>query len=204
MSNKPPQPSRSEHLVKATGVYRHGHIDLQAPVDWPEGTRVAVQPIVPGTADSVPPLIDSVIIAGFGLAGRCVADLIEAADIPCVIIERNPVTVETQRALGRHVLEGDISDEQTLIRAGVKHADVLALTVPEEPAVLAATQKARQLNPDIYIIARTNYASRGMQAARLGADDVVKSELAVAQQFYAKLKHKLEHHDLGRQPKPVG
>ena len=52
-----------------------------------------------------------VIIVGFGLAGRCVADLLTHAKIRFTIVERNPVTVATQRALGR--------DTDSALRAGV-------------------------------------------------------------------------------------
>ena len=174
------------------GVLRNGRIELEDAVDWPDGTRVQVR------ADRVPePHADfgvgRVIIAGFGLAGRCVADFVAAGDIDYVIVERNPVTVETQRALGRTVIAGDVSDEATLEAAGVRSAAVLALTVPEEDAVLRATELARRLNPKLYIIARTTYASCGMKAIQLGADDVIKSEQAVALQFHEKLKDKIVH-----------
>ena len=76
-------------------------------------------------------------------------------------------------------------------RLSTTSADALALTVPDEAAVLRSIEIARRLNPDIYIIARTMYASRGQRAIQLGADDVIKSEQTVAQQFHAKLIQKL-------------
>jgi CPA2 family monovalent cation:H+ antiporter-2 len=132
-----------------------------------------------------------VIIVGFGLAGRCVADLLDSAGLSYTIIEKNPVTVETQRALGRRVLAGSTSDAQTLTEAGLNTASILALTIPDEDAVLEAISLARRLRPEIYIIARTTYSSKGMQASQLGADDVVKAEQAVALQFYDRLSRRL-------------
>ena len=70
-------------------------------------------------------------------------------------------------------------------------ASILALTIPDEEAVLAATSLARRLRPEIYILARTNYSSKGMQASQLGADDVIKAEQAVALQFYDRLSRRL-------------
>jgi CPA2 family monovalent cation:H+ antiporter-2 len=137
------------------------------------------------------PINGHVIIVGFGLAGRCVADLLDSAGTPYTIIEQNPVTVETQRALGRRVVAGDASDAQTLTEAGLNTASILALTIPDEDAVLEAISLARRLRPEIYIIARTTYSSKGMQASQLGADDVVKAEQAVALQFYDRLSRRL-------------
>jgi CPA2 family monovalent cation:H+ antiporter-2 len=133
------------------------------------------------------------IIVGFGLAGRCVADLLDQVGIGYTIVEQNPVTVETQRALGRSITLGDAANAETLTEAGLNTASILALTIPHEDTVLEATQLARRLRPDIYIIARTNYSSKGMKASQLGADDVVKAEQAVAVQFYDKLSRRICH-----------
>ncbi len=97
----------------------------------------------------------------------------------------------SQRELGRTAVQGDISDPQTLEKAGITEASILALTIPDEQAVLRAVTTARRLRPAIYIVARTTYASAGLEATRLGADDVIKAEQAVARQFYEMLQRKL-------------
>ncbi len=173
-------------LQEAVGaVFRDGEVHVDETPDWEEGTRLQVIPIPPPRFIEKPK--GHVIIVGFGLAGRCVADLLDGKKVPYTIIEKNQVTVETQRALGRTVVPGDASSTDTLIEAGLNTASILALTIPDESAVLEATSIARRLRPKLYIIARTNYASKGMRASQLGADDVVKAEQAVAVQFYDRL-----------------
>lgn len=169
-----------------------GRVDLEGPVDWPDGTKLLVSPIPPNALDGR--LKGHVIVAGFGLAGRCVVDLLTGLHIPYTIIEQNAVTVETQRALGRTIVQGDASQSEVLVSAGLNAAGMLALTIPDEEAVLKAIGVARRLHPEIYIIARTNYSSKGMHAAQLGADDVVKAEQAVALQFYERLSRRLGLH----------
>ena len=169
--------------VEAT--YRDGQIELDRDVVWPEGARLVVTPQVPQELDQS--LSGHVIIVGFGLAGRCVADLLDGTGLTYSIIEKNPVTVETQRALGRQIVHGSAIDGETLTAAGLHSADILALTIPDEEAVLEAVELARRLRPDIHIIARTNYSSRGMRATQLGANVVIKAEQAVAFQFYDRL-----------------
>lgn len=172
------------------GIYRDGQVHLDAPVDWPSGTHVEVRVAElaqPETAAAVGPAI----IAGFGLPGRLAADLFDRYQIDYVVVERNAETVSRQRRLGRRVITGDICDESTLVRAGVRAAGILALTIPVEEAVLRATALARRLNRSIYIIARTVYSSSGLQASKLGASAVVKAEQAVAREFYEKLVRRL-------------
>lgn len=175
----------AEPRESVAAVFRDGEVHLDEPPAWPDGTRLQVIPI------PAPRFLEKpeghVIIVGFGLAGRCVADLLDGEKIPYTIIEKNDVTVETQRALGRTIVPGDAATTDTLIEAGLNTASILALTIPDETAVLEATSIARRLRPKLYIIARTNYASKGMRASQLGADDVVKAEQAVAVQFYDRL-----------------
>ncbi len=170
-------------------VFHDQRVHLDLPADWPEGTKLMVTPLP--SPEATGPINGSVIVVGFGLAGRCVADLLDQAKLSYTIIERNPVTVETQRALGRNIIEGDATDAKTLTKAGLNNAVILALTIPDEEAVLQATSLARRLRPEVYIIARTNYASKGMKASQLGADDVIKAEQAVALQFHDRLSRRI-------------
>ena len=174
----------------AFGVFHHGQVELDGPVDWPAGIRVVIQP-VEAFSEAAAGAGGPVIIAGFGLGGRYVADLLDHGGIPYVVVEQNPVTVETQACLGRRIVLGDVSKEATLREADVETASTLALTIPDEQAVLKATSLARRLNPGIYIIARTTYTSSGLQASQLGADEVIKAEQAVALQFYERLRRRL-------------
>lgn len=173
------------HDSPLTGVYQDGVVTIDRPVDWPDGTRLVVMPYF-GSLDPKQ-LPGHVIIAGFGLAGRAVAELLAGLHIPFTLIERNPVTVETQRALGRKVVQGCATDAKVLMEAGLPTAAILALTIPDEDAVCEAVALARRLHPSIFIIARTNFSSKGMHAAQLGADEVIKAEQAVALQFYERL-----------------
>jgi voltage-gated potassium channel Kch len=131
--------------------------------------------------------LDQAVIAGFGLAGRAVADLLDEVGVPYTVIEKNPATVRTQNGLGRRFIAGDTSQEATLAESGVATASLLALTIPDVKAVLAATAAARKLSSAVYIIARTTYSSEGLQAMRLGANEVIKAEQAVALQFYERV-----------------
>lgn len=171
------------------GTYCDGVIRLAGPVDWDDGTpvqvRIACLPPAPAQG------IGRAIIAGFGLAGRWVAEIFDRYGIEYVVVERNPETIAAQRRIGRQVIEGDISQEETLRRAGVETAATLVLTVPNEAALREATRAARALNPRLYIVGRTVYSSTGMKIEQLGADEVIKVEQVVARQFYEIMLRKV-------------
>jgi CPA2 family monovalent cation:H+ antiporter-2 len=137
-------------------------------------------------------LRDHVIIAGFGVAGRFIAEYLSERAIRFVVIETNPNTCSTQTALGVRIIHGDISDETVLSRAGIGRAKVLALAIPDEAAALKATEMANKINSDIHIIAATRYTSTGLQALQTGADEVIVAEQAVAQEFYRRISAFME------------
>lgn len=179
-----------DNPIEPRGVLRNGVIELVDPVAWHDGTQVVIHRI-PAEPDPKHLRAGDVIIAGFGLGGRFVADLLEKSDMRYVVVEQNAESVKTQRALGRRVIEGDVSQRSTLQHAGVADAAALALTIPDEQAVLRAIELARALNPALYIIARTTHASCGMKAKQLGADEVINAEQLAAILFHEKLRAKI-------------
>lgn len=130
---------------------------------------------------------DHVIIAGYGVGGRFIAEYLKERQMPFVVVEMNSETCRAQRTIGVSVIEGDISDEAVLRRAGVETASVLALSIPDESAAIRATEIANTIRPDIHIIASTQYTSSGLKALQSGADEVIVAEQAVAQEFYRRI-----------------
>jgi voltage-gated potassium channel Kch len=121
-----------------------------------------------------------VIVAGFGPVGRAIAHKFEDAGVSVVVIETNQTTIVRQRELARQMVHGDVTDRQVLLKAGVRDADALILTIPNEQAAVRACILARELSPDIYIAARTNYLSQGLLATQAGADEVIVEEVVTA------------------------
>lgn len=145
-----------------------------------------------------------VVIAGFGLVGRAVADELEKASIPYRIVELNTKTIETQRALGRHPIYGDASRHDVLHAAQIESASALVLTIPDPDAVLRACSAARGINPGLRIAARTNVMSKGMVARQLGADHVVIEELAAAHQMVEFIRKHLDDRKAEARDEPNG
>ena len=129
-----------------------------------------------------------VIISGYGIPGRFVAEFCDRHQIRYVVIERNPTIVLRCQRGGTLIIEGDSRDAQTLRDAGIDEATDIAVTLPDDIAVLDTIAMARRLKPSIRIIARATYVSGGMEATKRGADDVVVAEQVVAEEFARQLE----------------
>lgn len=141
--------------------------------------------------DALPYPHRPVIIAGFGVVGRNVAEHFAAAGIPYVVIELNPSTVIKQQRLGRRFVFGDIANVDVLESAGVHAAEAVILTIPDDDAVLRACRTIRSLAPSIFIAARTTYLSRAIAATELGANYVCVEEVVTAQDMAKQVMEKL-------------
>jgi CPA2 family monovalent cation:H+ antiporter-2 len=132
------------------------------------------------------------IIAGFGVPGRIVAEMLEAQHVRCVVIDTNPNTVKRAAKPGRAMILGDIRDEQILRQAGIDTASLVVIAIPDQTEALEATRKVRELNAMVRIVTRTHFTSAGLEARQLGADEVVVAEQAVAREFARLLSHSFQ------------
>jgi CPA2 family monovalent cation:H+ antiporter-2 len=126
------------------------------------------------------PVQPKVVIAGFGLPGRYVAETLEKTGVPYAVIELNPNVVHLPHGPRRRIVCGTATDPDTLRAAGIAGADLLALMIPGDDDVLATLSAARAINPQIRAIARTAYTSTGLQATALGNVTPVIAEQLVA------------------------
>src|SRR5882762_5598654 len=138
---------------------------------------------MPGNENHPPlPTGPHVIIAGFGIPGRFIAELLDYHEIPYSVIEQNGSVVE--RCTTVPIIIGDAREEKVLRDAGIDNATMLAITLPAEEAVHQIIQVARRLRPDLRITARVNYTSAGLKAQQLGAEHVVIGEQLIAREFF--------------------
>src|SRR5205814_1753894 len=126
-----------------------------------------------------------VIIAGFGVPGRAVAELLAFSGVEHCVIERNAETVARAAKGHQHVMAGDASDEAVLRAAKIDRATVVVVAVPDEKVALEITRRAHALNPAAKILIRCHFLSAGLEARTLGATQVVIAEQVVATELRA-------------------
>ena len=121
-----------------------------------------------------------VIVVGYGPIGRTVSRLFRESGLEPSIIELNLETVRKLRGEGVLAVYGDASRPQTLEEAGAKHAIGVILTAPVEGGADAVVRRARELNPRIFVVARSTYLSEVEALRAAGADVVFSGEGEVA------------------------
>lgn len=132
-----------------------------------------------------------VIVAGFGVPGRAVVEMLHEANVSYCIVELNRATVERCEKFGEHIIEGDATAEATLREAGIERATLVVIAIPNEQAALSATKLARSLNKSARIVTRCHFISKGLEAKMLGADDVIVEEQVVASELISMLQSQL-------------
>ena len=116
-------------------------------------------------------LKDHYIICGFGRMGKTIAKEFSSRGIDILIIEKNPVPdIEKGELL---ILEGDANNEDVLKSAGIERAKGLISVLSSDAENLFLVLSARDLNPDLFIVARASEESSEKKILRAGGDRVV-------------------------------
>ena len=116
---------------------------------------------------------DHFILCGYGRIGkRVVADL-QRAKKDFVVIDRDEAEYEALQEANIPSIRGDAEDEETLREAGIERAHGLIITLPEDSTNVFVTLVARELNPDLFILARTNDVKNRRKLLQAGAQKVV-------------------------------
>ncbi len=114
-----------------------------------------------------------VIICGFGRMGVLLAKRLSEAKRPFVIVDRDETRIEQAQALGYLVRLGDATDEQLLQEAAIANAAALATVLPNDALNVFITLTARNLNPELMILARGEQVSTEKKLLQAGANRVV-------------------------------
>jgi voltage-gated potassium channel len=118
-------------------------------------------------------LQDHVIICGFGRIGQVLARQLLEVGERFVILEHDSENVAIAQDQNYLVYDGNPSDEVALEKVGIKRAKVLATVVPDDANNVFITLTARELNPNLLILARGELASTEKKLRLAGANQVV-------------------------------
>lgn len=122
-------------------------------------------------------LRNHVVVVGYGHAGTYVAEVLKDLDVPCLVVERDLTTAEDAEAAGLPVLVGDAANSEILAHAHLEHARVLVIALAAEGAAEIIAREAREIAPNLRVVARAD-SQDGVEAlVAAGVDDLVRPEL---------------------------
>jgi CPA2 family monovalent cation:H+ antiporter-2 len=118
------------------------------------------------------------ILVGYGPVGRIVHRLLTERGADVTVVDVNLETVRELRARGVKAVNGDVLRTGTLDEAGIATAASLVLSADVDEAAEIVRQ-ARQLNPDLRVLARCAHLRDAAAIRRAGASVVAAGEAEV-------------------------
>lgn len=102
-------------------------------------------------------LRDHVIICGFGRVGKHVAEELAAEKIPFIVVDIDEDRIVHAQKKGYLTIVGNAANENLLEEVHIQRARAMVAAVDSDAENVFITLTARNLNPDIYIVARANF-----------------------------------------------
>ncbi|OGP53000.1 MAG: hypothetical protein A2Y65_04310 [Deltaproteobacteria bacterium RBG_13_52_11] len=117
------------------------------------------------------------VLCGYGRIGSFIAREFDVENIPFVVIEKEPERIKLLEEDGFPYVEGDATDDENLISAGVERARCLVAATGSDADNLYITLSTRSLNPTIYILSRAGEEGAEKKLLSAGANRVVSPYL---------------------------
>ena len=123
-------------------------------------------------------LKDHVIICGYGRNGKQAAKILGHHKVKFVVIENNDERIEKELSKKDAILyiQGDATDDDVLLSAGIERAKALITALPEDADNVYIVLSARSLSNSIQIISRSSNPGSGTKLRKAGADSVISPD----------------------------
>ena len=130
---------------------------------------------------------DRVVIAGYGRVGRNIAQGLQNAGIPHIIIDLDPERVSEAKSSGRPRIYGDATNRNVLSKVDLGRAQALVVTYPDSIAVVTTVKTALSINPELKILVRVHRVREADELKKLGVTELVSPEYEASFRFIKRL-----------------
>lgn len=118
-------------------------------------------------------LKDHYIVCGYGRIGALICRELHTKPLPFVIVEQSAPLCEKIENEGLLYVQGNATDDDALIAAGILRAKGLITVVTSDTDNVYITLTARGLNPGLFILARAGEEGSEKKLERAGASKVI-------------------------------
>ena len=139
-----------------------------------------------GRAVGMVELTAHAVVVGYGVAGRYLARMLQAAGIACAVVDQNAELVRRARADGLPAVYGDGTRHALLERVGCPRARIIVFAISSPVEERRGIVVAREVAPAAQIVVRTRYVSAIDELMRLGANQVVVEEFEASLELFAR------------------
>ncbi len=146
------------------------------------------------------------VLCGFGRIGREIAREFQRAGRKLVIIDQSDEGLQEAREAGHAIVQGDATGEHTLEAANISSAAGLVAALPRDSDNLYVVLSARELNPELHIVARCLDIAGESRLHKAGAHKVVNPYVIGGRRLASMLLHPeiMDFLDLYMQQDPEG
>jgi voltage-gated potassium channel len=113
------------------------------------------------------------VICGWGRTGKMVAEALHEEGFPFAVVERDGDAETVLQAAGYLYVIGDATEESVLRQAGAEQARTVLALLSSDADNLYLTIAAKEVNPDVKLVARALDEVAETRLRRGGADSVV-------------------------------
>ncbi len=156
-------------LVRALGVFAARRRAQNVPAE----ARVAP----PGDSES------RAILVGYGRVGQLIGDMLEVHGIPYLAVDSDANVVAAARRDGKPAYFGDASRSEFLLNCGIERARAVVVTTDATESAERIVTLARELRPDVTLVARARDAEHARALYRLGVTDAVPETIEASLQL---------------------
>ncbi len=119
-------------------------------------------------------LKDHYIVCGFGRIGKVICSVLKENNRAFAVIEHDQEQIRQIEELGYLSLQGEASNDEMLLAAGIKRAKGLIAVVSSDADNVYITLSAKGLNPNLFILARSSGEEGSeVKLLRAGANKVI-------------------------------
>ena len=118
-------------------------------------------------------LSDHYIICGYGRVGQRLAEDLQVAGNSFVVVDIADDEIANLREKDLLYVQGNAEEEEVLRKAGLDRARGLILTLPTDSSNVFVALTARQMNPSLFILARTVDHDNRNKLLHAGANKVI-------------------------------
>ncbi len=134
-------------------------------------------------AKEISRLREHVIVCGFGQLGQDLVHQLRHRAIPYVVIDLDIKKIELATIENGFAIQGDATADTVLNQAQLKSARALVTALPTDAENVFITLTARNLRPDIQIIAKSDQESSCQKLRQAGANKIVMPDRVGAHQM---------------------
>ena len=142
------------------------------PALWERLNRHGPSPALPEEG-----LANHVVIVGYGRVGRHIVSVLDGLGLQYLVVDEDAERIQELNQRNISTLFGNAANSEVLVHAGLARAQAIVVTSPDEATGALIVTAARDLAPDLPIIARGATTEGVKQLARLGAQTVIHPEM---------------------------